>query len=348
MTQRLLILVLLVWGALPATPAAARGLDIYFVDVEGGAATLIVTPAGESLLVDTGYPREDARDAKRIAAAAREAGLKRIDHLITTHYHRDHWGGLADLAKLIPLGRFYDHGRLSELAEDQAGFPKLNEAYSTITGNKSTALKPGDHIALRWAPGSQQVSLKVLAADGRVLPASNGGDNPACGGVALQKDDPSDNARSVGFLLRLGDFRFLDLGDLTWNVEHRLVCPVNAIGEVTLYQVTHHGLNTSNNAALLGSVRPQVAVMNNGPRKGGHPEVTKALRSVEGIEAIYQVHRNIATTDDDNTGPDLIANLGPEDTCEGRMIKVSVAPDGSSYTVTNGRTGQSRTFQTRQ
>ena len=141
-----------------------------------------------------------------------------------------------------------------------------------------------------------------------------------------------------------GKFRFLDLGDLTWNVEHKLVCPSNAIGTVDLYQVTHHGMNISNNPVLLRSLKPHVAVMNNGPRKGGHPEVLKWLRAVRSLEDIYQVHRNLDTKDEENVAPEFIANLGAEEGCSAHFIKVSVAADGNSYVVTNGRTGQPRRY----
>ena len=159
--------------------------------------------------------------------------------------------------------------------------------------------------------------------------------------------DDSDNARSVGVLVTFGSFRFLDLGDLTWNVEQKLVCPVNAIGTVELYQVTHHGMDVSNNPALLASVKPHVAIMNNGPAKGGSPATYARLVAVPGLDAIFQVHRNMQSKDSDNTAPELTANLGAEAECTGNRISVSVAAGGATYTVTNGRTGQSWSFNTR-
>jgi competence protein ComEC len=342
-TALVLLVVLCLSAAAMAQGRGARPLEIYFVDVEGGAATLVVTPAGESMLVDAGWEREDNRDAKRIFNAARAAGLKRIDHLLVTHYHVDHWGALGALRKMIPIGAYYDRGRVSELAEDKKHFPRLNAAYEEATGGKSRELKPGDTIPLRRARGAAPIGLRVVAANGNTLQA-DGPENPECTTAELKQDDLSDNARSVGFVLSLGKFRFVDLGDLTWNIEHKLACPANVIGKATLYQVTHHGLNNSNNPVLLRAIQPQVAVTNNGPRKGGHPDVLGWLRAVRSVEDVYQVHRNIATSDEENVAPEFIANLGPEDGCEGHYIKVTVAPDGNSFTVTNGRTGQSRSY----
>ncbi len=338
-------LFLLSWATVAAAAVAARPLEIYFVDVEGGAATLIVTPAGESLLVDTGWPRADARDAQRIQAAAQQAGIKRIDHLITSHYHTDHFGGVAALAKLMPIGRFYDHGPVSP-TETARDFATLYKAYLDAAGNKTQAVRPGDNIPLQRAPGSVPIELLVVASNGQVL-ERRGPENAECRDAKLDKDDPSDNARSVGFVLSLGKFRFLDLGDLTWNVEHRLVCPANSLGRIDLYQVTHHGMNVSNNPVLLRSVQPQVAVMNNGPKKAGHPDTVKRLRETRSIEDFWAGHKNVTTSDDQNAAADFIANLEEEKDCPGRMIKVSVAPDGSSYTVSNTRNGKSKTYRLR-
>ncbi len=318
---------------------ATRTLDIYFIDVEGGAATLIVTPAGESLLVDTGWPRDDERDPKRIAHVAREAGLKQIDYLITTHYHRDHWGGVAAISKLIPVKTYFDHGRMQELQEDPQNFPRLNTAYQQASGGASKALRPRDSIPLRRAGGAADIRLRVLSSNREVL-RRPGADNPACVKAQPQADDPSDNARSVGFLLSFGRFHFLDLGDLTWNIEQQLVCPTNAIGNVSLYQVTHHGAANSNPPVLIESVRPLAAVMNNGPRKGGAPEVFQRLAGIP----LFQVHRNLATGDTENAPADRIANMGPEDNCLAHYFKATVAADGSYFTITNTRNSLTERF----
>jgi competence protein ComEC len=324
------------------TPPApdAGSLNIYYIDVEGGASTLIVAPSGESLLIDTGWARPDARDAKRIRDAMRQAGIRRIDHLLITHYHGDHWGGVADLAKLAPIGHFYDHGRVTELAEDPNNFPALNAAYSKASHDQSITMRPGSKIPLTG------VMVRVLSAAGATIGAS-GDQNPECASAKMSDPDATDNARSVGVLVTFGKFRFLDLGDLTWNIEQKLVCPVNAIGTVELYQVTHHGADISNNPTLLATVKPHVAIMNNGPVKGGSPATYQRLVGVPGLDAIFQVHRNLKSKDSDNTVPELTANLGTEEECTGNRISVSVAAGGGSYTLTNGRTGQSWSFNTR-
>ncbi len=338
-------------AATKAAKAAPQPLRLYFIDVEGGASTLIVTPAGESLLFDCGWPRPDGRDAKRIVTAAHELGLTHLDYLVTTHYHVDHWGSLAELVKLIPIGKFYDHGRVSELVDDKQWFPKLNQAYTEVTRGQSQKLNPGDEIHLERAVGTAPLWLEVLVADRQVRKAASvhghtGGPqpNPECANPQLKEEDPTENARSIGSVLTFGKFRFLDLGDLTWNIEQKLVCPSNLIGKITLYQVTHHGLNISNNPTLLRSVSPQVAVMNNGARKGGSPDVVKWLRAVPGIQDVYQLHRNVEASDQENVPAEFIANPGQEQGCAGYGVKVEVAPDGDSYTVTNQRTGQTRKY----
>jgi competence protein ComEC len=332
------ISILNLWTWTPPAPDPGS-LNIYYVDVEGGAATLIVAPSGESLLIDTGWPRPDARDAKRIRDAMRQAGVRKIDHLLITHYHRDHWGGVEDLAKLAPIAHFYDHGRVTELADDN-NFAALNAAYGKASHDQSTTMRPGSKIPVTG------LSVRVLSAAGATIGAS-GDTNPACADAKLADPDPSDNARSVGVLVTFGKFRFLDLGDLTWNVEQKLVCPVNAIGPVELYQVTHHGMDISNNPVLLASVKPHVAIMNNGPVKGGSPATYARLVAQPGLDAIFQVHRNVQSKDTDNTAADLTANLGTEAECTGNRISVSVAAGGAAYTVTNGRTNQTWSFNTR-
>lgn len=332
--------------AISVTPVLAQtgasGLDIYFIDVEGGAATLIVTSEKESILVDTGWRRDDGRDARRIhEVATRLAGLQQIDHLVTTHFHRDHYGGVLRLSQLLPILNFLDHGPMAELKEDPQ-FAMLYTEYQRANRGQRQRLGPGDQISLKQ--GKVPLQVTCLASDGQTLP-QQGSANPECAQLQLQKDDPTDNARSVGLLVRYGKFEFLDLGDLTWNIEAKLVCPANLIGKVDLYQVTHHGLAISNNPVLVRSVQPTVAVVNNGPKKGGQAEVYALLKSLPSIQDIFQGHLNLATRPEDNTAPDLIANLEPEEKCSGHWIRVSVRPDASQFTVTNGRNGLSKTYQ---
>ena len=344
--KRLLAIVssLFLFGALGS--GAAQGnrttLDIYYVDVEGGAATLIVTPAGESILVDAGWPGFEGRDANRIQAAMKQAGITQIDHLVTTHYHTDHFGGIPELARRVTVNNFYDHGPMTELAEDR-DFATKYAAYRTATKDKTLTLKPGDAIQLKRAPELPPVTLQVLAAHREVM-AGKGAKNPACDTATLKAEDPSDNARSVAFLLRYGAFDFFDAGDLTWNIEQKLVCPNNLIGEVDLYQVTHHGMNTSNNTALLQAVKPTVAIMNNGARKGGSADTIKALRELPSLKALYQGHRNVTIPAEQNVAEEFIANLDDQNDAA-HLIVVSADATKRVFTVTNGRTGMSKEYK---
>ena len=328
--------------ALPAD--GPRGLDISFVDTEGGAATLVVTPAGESLLIDCGNP--GPRDAERIHKAAAAAGLKAIDHLAITHWHTDHYGGTERLAKLMPVRNFYDRGIPESLADDPKNFPTLIRAYKAASGGKSRTLRPGDEIALAAKDGTPPLRVLCLCSAGEVVPDRPGApENPLAKDHKPQPADKSDNARSLGFLISYGGFRFLDLGDLTWNVEHKLVSPTDKIGPVDVYLTTHHGLESSNNTVLMRTVRPRVAVFNNGPRKGCHPSVTAALRRIPDVQAIYQLHRNLGVGAQENADPEFIAN--PDEKCQGESIRLSVAPDGKSYALVVGSKGRPRTYQTR-
>ena len=231
-----------------------RGLEIYFVDTEGGAATLLITPLGESILIDCGNP--GARDAERIHRVATQAGLNAIDHLIITHWHVDHFGGVDRLSQLMPIHRFYDHGIPRSLDEDPKNFPLLIQAYKTASKGKSQTLKPGDEIALKQLAGGPALRLFCLCGSGEVVADKPvAAENPIAKQHHAKPPDTSDNARSLGLLLTYGGFRFLDLGDLTWNVEYQLVHPSDKIGLVDVYQSTHHGLSLSNNPVVINTVR---------------------------------------------------------------------------------------------
>ena len=131
-----------------ASAADKRGLEIYFIDTEGGAATLIVTPTAESALIDSGNPGK--RDAERIFKVASErAKLTQIDHHIITHWHLDHYGGVERLSALIPIKHYYHHGIPETLAEDPMNFPLLIRAFRQACSGKETRLKPGDTLPLK-------------------------------------------------------------------------------------------------------------------------------------------------------------------------------------------------------
>lgn len=316
-------------------------LDLYFVDVEGGAATLIVTPASESVLLDAGWGGFDGRDARRIQQAMQQAGVKEIDHLVATHYHRDHYGGIPELSRLVTIRRFYDHGPLAALAEDPQ-FAERYAAYQAAAKGVTATLKAGDTIPLKTTAGTPRLTLFCVAANAEVI----GGESPAnteCAGITAPEADTSENGRSVALRLSWGGFDFLNLVDLTWPISQRLVCPANQLGEIELYQMTHHGGNLSNNPVLLRSLRPTVAVMINGPRKGGHPDTIKWLRETPSFKALYQLHRNVQTTAEQNAPADFIANLDEQpDTAD--MIIVSVDVTKRTFSVTNGRTKEGRSY----
>ena len=324
--------------------AAPKTLEIYFIDVEGGASTLIVTPQGESILIDSGYPEE--RDAERILHVAKDvAGLTQIDHYLTTHWHRDHVGGITLLAKLLPIKNFYDHGFPAKPENDAAA--ALIEAYKVASENKSLAVNAGDEIKLRGDKSFPQLRFRILAANQTVVGESPGSPQiiPCGDNFKPIDEDKTDNANSLGMLLTFGSFRFFDGGDLTWNIENKLACPKNLIGPVDLFQVNHHGAGNSNNPAMVRALMPRVAVIDNGPRKGADPKTYATLRSVREIEAIYQLHKNVLSTPNDNTASTFTAN--DDENCKGEFIKVSVNPNGRSYRVEIPSKNLSSTYMVR-
>jgi len=317
--------------------------DVYWIDVEGGAATLMVTPANESILIDTGNP--GLRDPQRIVqVVAKVPGLRRIEHLITTHYHRDHFGGASLLATLVPIGTVYDNGVFAGMPDDPG------KDYFELKCDKRVVIQPGDKIPVKQPAAGPPVTLTCLGArQAFVAPQADDADNAQlCATHRPKERDGSDNANSVVTLIEFGPFRFFDAGDLTWNQEMRLVCPKNLIGEVDVYQVTHHGLDSSNNPVVLQSLKPRVAIMNNGHIKGCLPEVFANLKATESLEAIYQLHKNLRPDGAvNNVADEFIANHKPAEECAGNFIKLTVAPDATSYTVSIPANGHERTYKTK-
>jgi competence protein ComEC len=317
--------------------ANAHRLLIYSIDVEGGQSTLLVSPSGNSLLVDAGWPGNNGRDADRIQAAMRDAGITRIDHLLITHYHVDHVGGVPELAKRVPIGEFLDHG---PNREDSASTRNGYQAYLKAIGDKPhRVVHPGDTIDI---PG---LSTIVLTADGEhigAVPGIKPAPNPYCSTERQWPEDPSENARSAGILVTFGKFRFLDLGDLTGAKEIALVCPKNPIGTVDLYLVTHHGMNLSNSRAIVDAVHPRAAIMNNGAHKAGMPEAWQTVHDSPGLIDLWQLHTAENSDAAHNSPAALIANPAGSGT-DGAYLKV-VASASGSFSVTNSRTGQTREY----
>lgn len=320
--------------------AAPKTLDVYFIDVEGGQATLLVTPSGQSMLVDAGWPGFEDRDANRIAAAAKRAGIKRIDYMLVSHYHLDHVGGLAQLAAKLPIETVVTHGPNTETGKQGE---RMSEIFEQVAAKARQRLvvKTGDSIPLK------SVDIRVVAARGETTDAAvpgGGQANPLCANATRKADDPSENARSIGFVAQYGKFRFVDLSDLTWNKEVELACPANPIGKVDVYLSTHHGMDASNAPTLVHALQPRVAIMNNGARKGGSPDAWKVIRSSPGLEDIWQIHFAMAGGKETNAPDSFVANL--EEDPQGHYIKLSAREDGS-FTVLNSRNKYTKTYPAR-
>lgn len=333
--------VLLAASAGAQSGAKARGgageLRVYFVDVEGGQSTLFVMPDGESMLVDTGNP--GGRDADRIAAVCKLAGVTRIDNLVITHYHTDHVGGLPELVKKIPVGRFIDHGPNRETADVQGSGPTIAgyNAYQKVLAEgyaQHMTAKPGDVLPVK------AMKVEVVSGDGEVIakPLAAGGEpNPACASSPLKAVENTENDRSLGLAITFGKTRILDLGDLTWAKERGLMCPVNKIGRFDVYIVSHHGLDRSGSPALVDAIAPRVAIEDNGPHKGGAPSTYVTIEGSPRLQDLWQLH-TAEVPDAKNVASSRIANLaGVPDAAN--YLELMARRDGT-FAVMNSRTGE--------
>lgn len=321
-------------GAAQAKPAGK--LLIYAIDVEGGQSTLLVSPAGASMLVDTGWPDHDGRDAQRIVDAMHDAGLTKLDRVLITHFHDDHVGGITNLVQRVQVGEFIDHGENREDADDTRN--NYAAYLKAIQGKTRRIVHPGDTIDI---PGLTTI---VLTADGehiKSVPGIRPEPNPYCASEPKWDLDTTENPRSVGILLEFGKFKFLDLGDLTKPKEIDLVCPKNPIGHVDLFLVSHHGWNQSNTRAFVDAIHPRVAIMDNGAHKGGSPEPWQTIHESPGLMDLWMLHTAEDSDAAHNSPETLIAN--PKGGGEGAYFKVAASADGS-FSVTNSRTGQTKDY----
>jgi competence protein ComEC len=340
--QSLLTVILagLVFFTAHLAQAASPDLQVYFIDVDGGQSTLFVTPAGKSLLIDTGWAGNNGLDAGRIAAAAKEAGVTKIDYLLFTHYHADHIGGLPELLARMPVGTFIDHGPDSPT---DPSTKKAYPAYQALLANGHyghITAKPGDVLPI---PGIKAV---VISSNGELLnhalPGA-GQPNAYCKSSETRPEDQTDNARSLGTLFTFGKTRILDLGDLTWDKEMQLMCPANRVGKVDILVVSHHGLFQSSSPALVDAIAPRIAIMNNGAKKGGSPPTFETLAKSPGLETLWQLHFSDEAASH-NTAAQYIAN--PTGTDAANYLKLTVSPNGS-FKVFNSRTRETKAYAAR-
>ena len=335
--RKLLLIVSLTFLCVPLY--AAGTLDVYFIDVEGGQSTLFVSPSGESMLVDTGWPGFNGRDADRIVSVARTAGVTRLNYVVITHFHTDHVGGVPQLAERIPIGTYVDHGRSVETGKDA---DDLYHAYVQVRDRASHLIvRAGDRIPI------EGLDVRVVSSTGQTTQrplAGAGQSNPVCKTTKPRAVDPSENAQSVGMVITFGQFRMIDLGDLTWNKELALVCPDNKLGTVDVYLSTHHGLDQSNAPAIVDALRPRVAITNNGATKGGTAEALATLRNSPGMEDVWQLHYAQNAGKENNAPEPFIVNADQDASVS--WIKLSAGLDGG-FTVTNSRNGKTKTYPPR-
>jgi len=322
-------------------PSAQDSLDIYFIDTEGGQATLFVPSSGETLLMDTGTGGDHNIQAERIMSAIKEAGVQQLDYVIVSHYHGDHVGNAAELANRLPIRHFIDHGPYS--VELQPGRSAAFSAYMEVRAKAHASVaEPGEKIPVAG------LDVTVVSSAGDLLKSpmtgmpGAGAANAACRESTPKKQDPTpENYESVGVVVRFGSFRLLDLADLTWNQENDLVCPNNLLGTFDVYHTTRHGTEWSGSPELVHGARARVAVMNNGPKKGGTVVAWDIIHGTPGFQDLWQLHYSELVDKLHNPPNDFVASLDEID--HGYEFKMTVHPDGS-FSMKNTRNGFTKEY----
>ena len=322
---------------------AAKNVEIFVIDVEGGKAVLLVSPTGQSMLIDAGWPASNNRPAStdRIVEAARTAGLKRIDCLVITHFDVDHIGDVPDLVSKIPVRHIFDHGDLQTSNAQAMQRFALYAAVRDKVGH--TVLKAGDLVPM------EGVEVRVLSADRKLITkpvAGDGARNALCEkypqAEALASDAEDD--RSIGLMIGFGKFRMLDLADLEAHLSHDLVCPNNLIGAVSVYNVNVHGQFKGIAPELVGAVQAPVIIQANGARKGADAQTWPVLQGAAGLKDIWQVHFSLNAGNGANPPDDFIANQKGTDGFQ--WLRISAEKSGV-FTVTNARNGFSKRYGTK-
>ncbi|MBN2180923.1 MAG: MBL fold metallo-hydrolase [Sedimentisphaerales bacterium] len=320
--------------------SAADTFDIYVLDTEGGKAVILTTPQGQTMLIDAGYPTRNDRDTNRIVEAAQALKIKEFDYIVATHYDADHAGNVPNLAARIPAKVYIDHGEVLPGANERDKKNFYEPYINFVADKKRMKVKPGDEIPMK------DLKIMVVSSGGKAItePLPGAGQPNELFADTTRPDitDVYDNAGSVGLLFEFGSFRMLDLADQLQPGEYDLVYPNNLIGKVDLFMVSHHGFKVSNSKILIHTIRPKVAVMNNGPRKGGEAEVFDVLTSSPGFEDLWQLHYAERAGKEKNRPEQFIANI--ESPCQAKMIKISAQRDGA-FTVTNTRNDFSKTYK---
>src|SRR5271157_134982 len=279
-------LVLLMVSAL----SAAKTLDMYMIDVEGSKAFLLVSPSGQSMLIDAGIPgsERNGRDTDRILEACKAAGVKKIDYMVVTHYDADHVGGVPALAGRIPIVTFVDHGENVQINDFTI---KVVKDYMAVAAKgKRLVVKAGDRIPIKGFD-----ALVVMAAGKAITePLKGAGQpNPLCDTTPrktwgpnargiVDNQDTNENSAAIVLLITHGKYRMFDPADLTWNKDREMFCPINRVGTVDMYMVANHGVDNANSPLMVHALRPRVAIVDNAARKGG-PAVFQIVESSPGL-----------------------------------------------------------------